>query len=66
MAIPERCPVDRESAEAYLLAKMPADEARAFEDHYITCPGCTAILEETGRYVLAMEQAAQRIRHSEK
>ena len=59
MAIPNPCPADPEkTAEAYLLANLPTDEARAFEDHYITCPECTAILEETGRYVLAMKQCA--------
>jgi hypothetical protein len=47
MAISEHCPADpEETAEAYLLANLPTGEARAFEDHYITCPYCTAILEE--------------------
>jgi hypothetical protein len=62
----EHCPVDPETAEVYLLSNMPADEAHAFEEHYSTCPLCTAILEETSRYLLAMEQAAQRPRDSEK
>jgi hypothetical protein len=63
MANSERCPVDpEETAEAYLLANLATGEARAFEEHYITCSSCTAILEETGRYVLAMNQVAQRLR----
>jgi hypothetical protein len=65
MASPAHCPVDPATAEAYVLSNMPADEARAFEEHYITCSVCTTILEETGRYVLAMEQAAQSFRGSE-
>jgi hypothetical protein len=64
MASPEHCPVDPETAETYLLSNMPAYTARVFEEHYITCPVCTAILEETCRYLLAMEQAAQRFRGS--
>jgi hypothetical protein len=39
MPSPKRCPADpEETAEAYLLGNMPADEERAFENH------CTAIL----------------------
>jgi hypothetical protein len=60
----EQCPVDPEMAEAYLFPNIPAEEARVFEEHYLACPLCTAILEETSRYLLAMEQAAQRIRDS--
>jgi hypothetical protein len=63
MAIPERCPVDPERARAFLLNNMPADEACAFEEHYITCTRCADILDAT---VLAMEQAAQRLRDSER
>ena len=67
MAISEHCPADpEETSEAYLLLNLPAGEARAFEEHYITCPRCTAILEETAPYVFIMKQAAQRLRDSEK
>jgi anti-sigma factor RsiW len=67
MAISKHCPADpEETAEAYLLLNLPAGEARAFEEHCITCPRCTSILEETGRYVIAMKQAAERLRASEK
>ena len=47
-----------------MLSNMPADEARAFEERYITCSVCTTILEETGRYVLPMEEAAHGVRRS--
>jgi hypothetical protein len=67
MAISKHCPADpEETAEAYLLLNLPAGEARAFEEHCITCPRCTSILEETGRYVIAMKQAAERLRASDK
>jgi anti-sigma factor RsiW len=66
MTSPDHCPADpEETAEAYLLANLPAGEASTFEDHYITCPRCAAILEETDRYVVAMKQAAQSLRSSE-
>jgi hypothetical protein len=69
MAISKHCPADpEETAEAYLLLNSTCQrgEARAFEEHCITCPRCTSILEETGRYVIAMKQAAERLRASEK
>jgi anti-sigma factor RsiW len=64
---PDHCPSDpEETAEANLLTDLPAGEARAFEEHYITCPRCAAILEETQRYVLAMKQAVHRLRDTAK
>jgi anti-sigma factor RsiW len=64
---PDHCPAEPEgTVEAYLLCNLPAGEARAFEDHCITCPRCAAILEETDRYTLAMKQATWRLRHPEK
>jgi anti-sigma factor RsiW len=60
--IPEHCPVDPETAEAYLLGNMPPDEARAFEGHFIACPQCERVV----RFVLAINQAARKIRDSEK
>jgi anti-sigma factor RsiW len=67
MASSEHCPADPEgTAEAYLLANLPADEARIFEDHYLACPRCTAILEQTDAYVIAVKRATQRLRDSGK
>ena len=62
MAIPERCPVDPERAETYLLGNMPAEEVRSFEDHFVACPKCEGVV----RFVLAISKAAQKIRDSEK
>ncbi len=57
---PDNCPPDpQETAEAYLLHHLRPDEAEAFEDHYIACARCAAVVEETGRFVAAMKQAAQ-------
>lgn len=40
------CPLDVvELAEAYLLNRLPAPEAAAFEEHYLACPRCAEILE---------------------
>ena len=64
MPIPEHCPADpEETAEAYLHDTLPATEERAFYEHYVTCPGCNAILDAA---LLAMKQAAERIRELEK
>ena len=64
---PDHCPADpQEAAVAYLLGELRTDGARVFEEHYITCPRCAGILEETDQYVLAMKQATQRLRRSKK
>jgi hypothetical protein len=66
MATSDQCPADPEgTAEAYLLDTLPPDEAREFEDHYVTCPRCTMLLEDTAQYIVAMKEAAQRVRDSE-
>ena len=52
---PDNCPPDpQETAEAYLLHHLRPDEAEAFEDHYIACARCAAVVEETGRFVAAI------------
>jgi hypothetical protein len=58
MPIPERCPLGPERAEAYFLGNMPTDEARAFEAQFVACPKREGVV----RFVLAMDQAAQRFR----
>ena len=63
MLKPDPCPPDpEETAKAYLLATLPADQARVFADHFTACPRCAAILEEVNRYVLAMKRATGRLR----
>lgn len=49
-------------AEAYLMGTLPPPEATAFEDHYLTCRRCAAIVEATDLYVRAMKQAARALR----
>jgi anti-sigma factor RsiW len=59
---PDSCPQDpQESAEAYLLGRLPPDQAREFEDHYIACAMCAEVVEETDRFVTAIKQAADRL-----
>jgi anti-sigma factor RsiW len=63
----DRCPADPEAtAEAYLLDSLPRNEARAIEEHYITCPRCAAIMRQTAEYVVAVKRAARRLRDSGK
>lgn len=40
----------------------PSAAAFAFEDHYISCARCAAVLEETKEYVLAMKRTTARLR----
>ena len=61
---PDLCPPDpEETAEAYLLYHLPPDQARVFEDHYITCARCAGIVENTDTFIVAMRRAAERLRH---
>ena len=42
-----RCPADLEEiAEAYALGTLPMESAVAFEDHYVGCARCAAVLQE--------------------
>jgi hypothetical protein len=60
---PDICPTDiDETAEAYIMETLPHPRARHFEDHYITCSGCAAAVEEAGQYVRAMTMASVRLR----
>ena len=54
------------TAEAYLLDHLPRSAAQAFEEHYINCPRCAAILRQTAEYVVARKRAAQRLRDTGK
>jgi anti-sigma factor RsiW len=56
----DRCPDDPEKvAEAYLLHRLPADEQRIFEDHYMTCARCARIVETTAAFIGAVRRAAK-------
>jgi anti-sigma factor RsiW len=59
----KQCPGDRaEIAEAYVMGTLRADEAMAFEDHYVACNSCATALEKTASYVDAMRGAAKKLR----
>jgi len=62
---PDHCPHDpQETAEAYLLGHLQPDEAHEFEDHYLTCARCAALVEESAGFVAAMRQAAHKLGRS--
>jgi hypothetical protein len=50
-----------EVAEAYCMGRLALPEAIAFEDHYLTCAQCAAIVEAADLYVGAMREAARRL-----
>ncbi len=51
-----------DSAESYLLSHLSPSDARAFEDHYLCCPRCAKVVEETERYIRAMKGALRELR----
>ena len=44
------------------MGTLHTDEATAFEDHYVVCNSCAAVLEQTASYVKAMRGAAKKVR----
>jgi anti-sigma factor RsiW len=59
------CPDDpEETAEAYLLNSLPAEERARFEAHYLTCEKCADALTGAEDYVASIRAAAQRLRQS--
>jgi len=60
---PNHCPVDPvETAEGYIMDTLGNADAEAFEEHCLICRRCLAVLEETERYVRAMDTAARLLR----
>lgn len=56
------CPSDpEEAAEFYLLHLLSGEDATAFENHYMTCPACAAVVEDADAYVRAMKAAGRRV-----
>jgi hypothetical protein len=52
---PFSCPPDpEETAEFYLLGMLSADDAAAFEDHYVMCAACADILENADAFIRAL------------
>ena len=46
------CPVDvDELADEYCLDRLPEQARLAFEDHYLTCPECAAVVEATQEFI---------------
>jgi hypothetical protein len=43
------------------MGRLALPEAIAFEDHYLTCAQCAAIVEAADLYVGAMREAARRL-----
>jgi hypothetical protein len=37
-----------------VLGKLSPEDAATFEDHFITCPSCTKVVEDAGVFVRAM------------
>ena len=57
------CPADRdEIVEAYVMGTLCAEQAMAFEDHYVVCNSCATVLEKTASYVDAMRTGAKQLR----
>ena len=61
-----RCPVDcKEVAEAYCVGLLSPSEEGAFEDHYIVCSSCAAMVERTDVYVRGMQNAVRKLRENQ-
>jgi len=54
------CPSDAaEVAEMYCLKKLSPEEARTFEDHYMTCSRCAQKVQKAQEFVNAIRHAAR-------
>ena len=63
MQLTNPCPTDpAEIAEAYIQHKLSPPETAAFEDHYIGCPACVAILQQTVLFVEGITAACREFR----
>jgi anti-sigma factor RsiW len=51
-----------EVAEAYVMGTLTEEQRTAFEDHYMMCAACAALLQKTAAYVEAMQAAARKLR----
>jgi anti-sigma factor RsiW len=57
------CPADPdETAEAYLLGRLPEEQSAAFEEHFLGCPRCSERLQFTDDFIEAVHHAAERLR----
>jgi anti-sigma-K factor RskA len=57
------CPSDADKiAESYVMGTLSAADAATFEEHYVACADCAAMLQRVAAYVEAMPAAARRLR----
>jgi hypothetical protein len=57
------CPANpEETAEGYIMQTLTAEEAVAFEDHYVGCNRCAMVLQKAAEYIEAMRAAAESVR----
>ena len=55
------CPIDAdETAEAYLLGRLPEEQSIAFENHFLGCPSCSQRLQFTEDFMEAVRRALAR------
>jgi hypothetical protein len=58
-----QCPDNAEEvAEAYVMGTLTAEQAIAFEIHYVGCNRCALVLQKAVEYVDAMRAAAKKVR----
>jgi len=54
------CPKNgTDTAESYCLGWLSVEEAAEFEEHYIGCTSCAALVAEAYQYTAAMKTAAR-------
>ena len=59
----EACPVNPElTAEMYLLHWLPSREAELFEEHFLACENCAAILSISEDYISTVREACVGLR----
>ena len=59
----DRCPVDPdETAERYLMGRLSREDTVAFEDHFVGCTHCSERVQFTQDFVIAVRDAARRLR----
>ena len=56
------CPRDRDdTAEAFVLQRLPAEEVVLFENHLKTCNDCRQAVKIAAEYIAALRSAAKRL-----
>jgi hypothetical protein len=59
------CPPDAsEQAEAYCLDRLTAEQARAFEAHFLNCGRCAAAVWDAEDYVICLRDALAQLNES--